>query len=338
MSATTTSTPVRRRTGIGWGDLAWLTWRQHRWAVVALGGLVVLGSAFSLVMASFSGQADADVPAFFREVIGFTATGRNMVILSTVFGGLVAVFWAAPLLAHEYEQRTYVLAWGQDLSPTRWLAGKVVLLVVPAVALAAGLGAATTVLLRAVNAWVASTRATQQVYLPFGPFGSDAFEAAPLMQAGYALFGFALGLALSAVFRRTLVAMAVTLGVFTVVRLLMANVWRPRFWSPERFVEPFPQPLDELMTAESALQDSLRVGSGFLDAAGNEVRLPICSGETEATYNQCLRESGIVSYYVDHHPVDRLVPFQLFEFALYGLLSAGLLVLAFGLVRRAYRL
>src|SRR5699024_8746632 len=108
------------------------------------------------------------------------------------YGAVVAVFWAAPLLAREHEQRTHLFAWGQDVSALRWLAGKTLLLATIAAAFAALLGSLGTLLLRQFN-----TAATTSRHVGFAVFDGRLFEAAPLVQVGYALFGFALGLLFS---------------------------------------------------------------------------------------------------------------------------------------------
>ncbi|MEU4801909.1 hypothetical protein [Actinosynnema sp. NPDC023587] len=332
----TTSTPVRSRTKVGWGDLAWLTWRQHRLLIVIGVGLAALGSLTAVAVAWAVGSPGNSAAEFLTAHLQPRVAGQLLTMFPMAFGALVAVFWAAPLLASEYEQKTHFVAWGQDLSPARWLLGKVVLLGVSAIGLTAVSGAAVQHLLTAVNTHV-GTRGTVTGHLPFPPFLLDSYESDPLVQVGFAAFGFALGLVVSALTRRTVVSMGIALGLFLLVRLLVAVVWRPRFWTPERLVTPIDdQGRAEFDVLYAKMDDSMPVGSGYLDGSGNEVELSRSCYETD--FNQCLRESGVVSFFADHHPIDRLVPFQLFEFAVFAVLAAGLLALAFRLVRRSHRL
>jgi ABC-type nitrate/sulfonate/bicarbonate transport system ATPase subunit len=67
-----------------------------------------------------------------------------------LYAAVIAAFWAAPLVSREYEQGTHLLAWSQDVAPSRWLAGKATALLIPAVPGAVVLG----ILYRFVSAWV----------------------------------------------------------------------------------------------------------------------------------------------------------------------------------------
>jgi hypothetical protein len=58
------------------------------------------------------------------------------------------------------------------------------------------------------------------------------FGARDIAPAGYAAFGFVLGVTVGALIRRTLPAMAVTLAVFVTVQLIMPNVVRPHLLPP----------------------------------------------------------------------------------------------------------
>ena len=253
----------------------------------------------------------------------YDGAARALSLAPVMAGVLVAVFWAAPLLAREYEQRTHLVVWTQDLTPVRWLVGKVVLL-----------GAAVVVLLNTVNAHSAEGER-------FGPFDSDAFEVVPHVQVGYALFGFALGLALSAVTRRTVLSMGLSFGVFFVVRGLVASLWRPYYATPLRNAAPFDPVAGGSSEDAWPGPDHLMVDVGYLNAAGAEVEVShtACtapSGSPEE-YGRCLADQGVVQLFVDHQPPDRVVPFQLVELGVYTAFAAGLLVLAFWWVKRMHR-
>lgn len=325
MTATTTAAPVATRSHVGWGDLLWLTWRQHRWTILGTGALVVAVVGLALGMAWHT-DATGDTHELLGEW-GYIGTAQMLTFAPTVFGAVIAVFWAAPLLSREYEQRTHLVVWSQDITPLRWLTGKVVLLGVTAVAFAAGLGLALVKLLNSIN--------EVNVQPPFPPFSASSFEAAPQVQAGYAAFGLALGLAFSAVTRRTVPAMGLTLGVFFVTRSFVAGGWRPYFLEPLRKVEPYGV---FSMSVGTGDDQSWRVKGYLADAAGNQIRnFDVCTDvNSHVEYTKCMNDSGIhyVSY---HHPIERLVPFQWFETGVFAVLAAGLFALAFVWVRRARR-
>lgn len=330
MTGTTTAAPAATRARVGWGDLLWLTWRQHRWTV---GGTAVLVAAVAALCLGMAWHIDAsghmEHELLFGE-FGYRNLSRLLGFLPMTTGFLVAVFWAAPLLSREYEQRTHLVVWTQDLSPVRWLAGKVVLLGVPAVALAAGFGAAVVTLMNSVNAVTTE-------FVPYTPFDTDAFEAVPHVQVGYAALGFAVGLALSAFTRRTVLSMGLALVGFGVVRVLVSGLWRPHFQEPLRAAEPI-SPNDGIWLSLRNRGDWI-VDAGYLDAAGNEVRFVDigCAGTGEGWFERCMAESGIVQNYYDYQPVDRVLSFQLFELGVFTALAAALVALAFWWVKRAHR-
>ncbi|MBV8931799.1 MAG: hypothetical protein JOZ47_18775 [Kutzneria sp.] len=287
-------------------DLVWLTWRQHRWLLVvtavAIGGFVVCCQ-----LAQPSGQGVRVAP----DWIAFLNT------LAPVYAGLVAVFWGAPLLAREYEQRTHLLVWGLDVSPVRWLFSKTVLLAAVAAVLAVVLGMAGTA--------IASE----------GPFSVVGFEYWPPIQVVYVVFGLALGTTVSVMVRRTVLSMVATLVGFTAVRVLIAKLARPVYLPPVRSIAP----LADWPRIEPF---ALVVDQGNLDAAGNLVpqdMLIQCAlgGGTSLSgdaMSACQKKLGVTQTFSDYQPVERLLDFHLIETAIFLVLSAGLLLLAWRLVRR----
>jgi hypothetical protein len=329
-TAVKTAAPAGTRTRVGWGDLLWLTWRQHRWMIIGTAAVAVAVTALALGMAWHT-DATGDTHRLLGRW-GYLGTTQALSFVPTVAGGVIALFWAAPLLSREYEQRTHLVVWSQDVTPLRWLAAKAVLLGVIAAALAAGLGMALIKLMNSINAVMAD-------FAPFRPFESGLFEAAPQVQVGYAAFGFALGLAFSAVTRRTVLSMGLTVGVFVAVRGLVASAWRPYFQEPVRVIEPF----DAHTRSSNGFwgaggKGSWAVDGGYSDASGKLVPFPKeCGGsQTLDDFGQCMNDKG-VHYLSEFHPVERLAAFQWFEFGIFAVLAAGLFALAFVWVRRARR-
>ncbi|MFI9007458.1 hypothetical protein ACIGNX_09545 [Actinosynnema sp. NPDC053489] len=314
------------RTRVGWGDLAWLTWRQHRWTVAGTAAVVLVAAATALGMAWHVDATGGTHELFGR--FGYEGVSQVLAVLPAAFGLVVAVFWAAPLLAREYEQRTHLVVWSQDVTASRWLAAKVVLLGVTASALAAGLGLALGRLMDGINS-------LHREYALFHPFGHAAFEAAPHVQVGYAAFGFALGLAFGATTRRTVLSMGLTLVAYVVTRVAVAAFWRPYFRSPLREVQSY---ADYSGSYDGRVGTRWTVDGGYLDASGTEIGFPRACADIDgsAAYDKCMTDQG-VRFFTEYHPVDRVAAFRLFEFAVFAALTAGLLVLAFTRVRRARR-
>jgi hypothetical protein len=326
---TAVAVPVRRRDKVGWGDLLWLTWRQHRWMVGAVAVVLGVGAVACLVLAAV---VDARGTTEILGRIGVYGLAQLAAVAPMGVGAVIAVFWAAPLVAREYEQKTSVVVWSQDLSPARWVLGKIVLLGVPAIGLAAGFGLAVRRLMAVLN------ELQPLSYRPFRPFEPVVFDAAPLVQIGYAAFGFALGLALSALTRRTLVAMALTLGGYIFARVLVLGAWRPYYQTPIREVWPY----ETGGGRHSTLDDNrMYVDSGYLDAAGNEVPFPMVCARTARNgddFGQCMAEHGVVSNFSDYQPADRVGAFQVIEFFVFAVPAAALLVFAYYWVKRSHRI
>ncbi|RZQ62389.1 hypothetical protein [Amycolatopsis suaedae] len=320
-AATQTTTASRTEAdghrGTGWADLVWITWRQHRLALAGTGGLLVL-TAVLMVVFGLTVRPVGRYGEFDRSLLDLTQYAIPG------YAALIAVFWAAPLLAREYEQRTHLLAWGQDVSPLRWLTGKTAVL--------AGVAVVYAVVLGLVSSWLMHRlRAVLPDWPLIRPFSGHGFESSPLLQAGYALFGFALGLAVSAISRRTVVSMGITLALFAGIRVFVIENLRPYFMTPVRSVFP--------LGAEfrPGGRDDLFVGGGMLDAAGNEVDPARCAmpvGPDGDPY-LCERQAGAVSHFVDVQPADRLAAFQLIEFGLFAALAVVLAVVTWRVMRRS---
>ena len=121
-------------------------------------------------------------------------------------------------MSREIESGTYRLAWTQSVTRTRWLATKIAVVGLIAMAVAG--------LLSLVVTWWA--RPLDRVGANL--FGS--FDVRGIAPIGYAAFGFALGITAGLVIRRTLPAMATVAVVFTAVHLAMAKLIRPHLFAP----------------------------------------------------------------------------------------------------------
>jgi hypothetical protein len=138
-------------------------------------------------------------------------------ILAIVVPGVIGIFWGAPLVAREVEAGTFRLAWTQSVTRTRWLAAKL-----------GAIGLASTAvagLLSLIVTWWASPldQATLNRFATF--------DQRDIVAIGYAAFAFALGVTAGVLIRRTLPAMATTLGAFGVVRLAIHWI-RPELIAP----------------------------------------------------------------------------------------------------------
>jgi hypothetical protein len=207
--------------------MTWLVWRQYRAqlyvAVAALAALTVLLLITGLQMASQYHSALAACAASHScgnlantVFLGSHAVGF-LVILTLGVPGLLGLFWGTPLVATELETGTSQFAWAQSITRKRWLVVKTgwVLLA------AAAWGSAVSALL---TWWSGPNNALQ-----LDAFKPGRFDIQGIVPVGYALFAVALGIAAGTLLRRTLPALAVTLAVFTAVRIVIAEVIRPHY-------------------------------------------------------------------------------------------------------------
>jgi ABC-type transport system involved in multi-copper enzyme maturation permease subunit len=210
--------------------MTWLTWRQFRaQTLVAVGALALLAIYLVYLGNEIRGFYDTKIvncaaQACYLARMDFRNTYSNaisvMVVLLIAVPGLIGVFWGAPLVAQELEQRTDRLVWNQSVTRTRWLAVKLAV-----VGLAS---AAVTGLFSLLLTWSAS-RYDQVIGERFAALSFGSRNIVPI---GYALFAFVLGTVLGMVLRRTLPAMAITLAVFAALQLLIPTVVRENLMPP----------------------------------------------------------------------------------------------------------
>jgi len=148
---------------------------------------------------------------------------------------VVGLFWGAPLIARELETGTAALAWNQSVTRTRWLAVKLTIGGLTAMAL--------TEALSLIQTWWAvpiSQAAADGASIGFAQsrFSQLNFATHGITPLGYAAFAFALGVAAGALIRHTLPAMALTLAIFAALQVAMPLWIRPNLAPPDHTVNP----------------------------------------------------------------------------------------------------
>lgn len=276
--------------------MAWLTWRQDRW-VIGFVALVALVGAYALISIDLSKAEPATLP------LG----GFYGLILQMSFGGLVGMFWGAPLIGRELEERTYFVAWGQDVTPVRWLHGKLVVFLPVAVVLAVLLG------------------------LGDGYTGPDnlswsTFEANSFVQVGYVVMGLGIGVLAGLVTRHVFTAIAMTLVAFAGVRLVL-SFSRDYYLPPQRAIVTSDQTVNLPRGAAT-------LAEGFVNAELEPVDVNAQCEQVRGV-SDCLRSvRATAGMYVDYQPVERVGLFRFFEFGICTLAGAGALAVTFLLLRR----
>lgn len=291
--------------------MTWVTFRQHRWPLL-LGALLVVVVAAALLATGDTIREQAGSTAY-RSAKELPAFGGMRILVGLVVLVLPAaggVFVGAPLLAQELEQRTHDLAWTQSITRRRWLLVKLGLLAVAVVAVAGTVAAVVT--------WWERPLVDHGLSGPWGWFDHG------LTLPAYALFAFALGVAVGTLTGRTVVAMAVTLAVYASARYAVTAWWRPRYRAPVETVTPLGRPLvangaDGRWVIDAFLVD----GQGHRLTDEQAAELPQLHDQVGGAPG-----AGLFSQHVLAHPADRLIQFELIEAGIFVALAALLIGLA----------
>jgi hypothetical protein len=216
-----------------------LSLRQFRtqgWAAIGLLVLaaVLLGSTGPHLAQLYSDYAksQAACPTSGRCLQTRISIGRLNQLLQLIgtalvaAPGLVGAFWGAPLISRELEHGTHRLAWTQSITRTRWLTVKL--------AVVGGASVAATGLLSLMVTWWSTPIDRADT----NRFSAGLFGERNITPLGYAAFGFALGVTIGLLIRRTLPAMATTLALFLGVRLAFTYLIRQHLLTPVHLTQP----------------------------------------------------------------------------------------------------
>jgi hypothetical protein len=241
--------------------MIWLTWRQFRAqaisAVAALAAFALLlavteshisslyaasgiagchggtcaGLASQFLVNLTSGQGVPLLPDGTNEYVILYFLSVLVILIAPA---IIGIFWGAPLIARELESGTCRLAWNQSITRTRWLAVKLALTGVAAMAV--------TEAFSLIQAWWAAPIGKavglggSASIITEGRFGWFVFPTHGITPLGYAAFAFALGVTAGLLIRRPIPAMAVTLAIFAAVQFV-TPVWvRPNLLPSSRTI------------------------------------------------------------------------------------------------------
>ncbi|MEV4254675.1 ABC transporter permease subunit [Spirillospora sp. NPDC049652] len=340
--------------------MIWLSLRQFRWQALVAAVALVLVAAFALYLGSdirdaYSAargncrargncpQALAEFQARYRETMLFIAAGLGLGL------ALLGTFWGAPLVARELEAGTHRLVWNQSVTRRRWLATKLSVTALAAMAATAAVSALLTWAARPVDEASANR------------FDTILFGSRNLAPVGYALFAVTLGTVAGLLIRRTLPAIAVTMVAFIAVQFLIPNLVRPHLMPPETATMAMPaDAINRARNLGSITGGPVIGGITLLDEpdAWISSTSPLLTSDgrplSGARFGRCLNspprtgargtfgDTAVCLGRLDLHlkityqPADRYWLFQLLETAFYVLLSA--LLASFALWRIRHRL
>lgn len=318
--------------------MIWVVWRQQRAQLITLLTLLVVAGGAAVVLRTamvsyidghglqsclsdglkMGSSCGSGAQAFATAWFDWMKAGQLLILALPL---LIGLFCGAPLFARELEQGTHVLAFTQSVSRIRWMISK----------FAVGLGPAlfVVVALQVLVEWWVSA-AGMMGPLASGPFYYTNFSVGSLAPAAYTAFAFAVGMFVGAAFRRTLVGMTVTLGVFVVVRYLV--------YSFQDFMLPTQRVFSGDPSTLPSAAYGLVHGYGYINAAGAVLtyrQLPTMRCVTDkavplfADQAACYRHYGLVNSFYDLIPADTSGTMQLVQAGIYVGITV-LLVLATG--------
>ncbi len=203
--------------------MVWLAWRQFRaQAALALGATLVV----VVVLVATRGHIDDTYGiGGSNDLTGFSDWLRLLGTALIAVPALIGAFWGAPLLTREFEDHTYRVVWTQSITRNRWLATKIAVTGLVAVAVVA-------VFALVFTWWSGPIDSTGN------RIGTANFAQRGIVPIGYALFGLALGTLVGAIVRRTIPAIAASLAGFLIVRMFVQKVVRSHLISTQSVSVP----------------------------------------------------------------------------------------------------
>jgi len=323
--------------------MSWLVWRLHRTqlniAAALLAAFTVLLLVTGLQMASqYHSAVTACTASHSCASLGSTlflgshAVGF-LVIMTLGVPALFGLFWGAPLVASEFEAGTGQFAWMQSVTRKRWLAvttGWTLLT-------AAAWGGAVSAL---VTWWSGPDNALQ-----LDQFKPGRFDIMGIVPVGYALFAMALGLCAGALLRRTMPALAVTLGGFIAVRAVITLWLRPHYMSAVTVTQ-------NLFSGYTPAGSYWQLAQGILDPAGRLVPNPdgaaidgipvgslpgACASSASGAVRptpSCRQALDAFHSFITYQPASRYWAFQGIETGIFVALAAALVAVTAVVVLR----
>jgi ABC-type transport system involved in multi-copper enzyme maturation permease subunit len=219
---------------IGGTTMIWLTWRQFRLQVLVFLGVV---AALAVVLAVTGPGLLDDYQSDKTEFLRRTAYEQiNQVLYLAGLGLLYVVppvigaFWGAPLIARELEAGTHRLVWTQSISRSHWLAIKVGLTGLAAIAITGLLSFAVSWWSDPIDDAISAGDSSGIFYVP--RLMPAVFGARGIVPMGYAAFAFVLGVTIGLLARRSVVAIAITLTAVLLLQILSPFLLRPHLITP----------------------------------------------------------------------------------------------------------
>jgi ABC-type transport system involved in multi-copper enzyme maturation permease subunit len=327
--------------------MIWLTWRQLRTQALTVFAAVTMLAIYLVVLGlQIRHSYDTDIVGCTAATCDSAIRHFSTTYIFPVFGigalliaapGLLGVFWGAPLIARELEEKTHRLVWNQSVTRTRWLAIKLGFVAAVAVAVAG--------LLSALLTWSAS----RYDQVKGDRFVAQVFDSRNVVPLGYAAFALVLGTVTGLLVRRAVPAMAITLAVFVAIQVLMPLGIRSHLMPPRTTtvtldaaamthiggfgfsetggrVQDYTMPGTWPLTSEYALFNP--DGAPFTITQARQ-----CLAGERPRIDACMANQNLHFSY-RYQPASRYWPFQWIELSVFLMLTALLTGFGFWWIRR----
>jgi len=331
---------------VPWRRMAWVTWRQHRFALAGvaalLGALAVwlwiaglqLHHAYTAATTCHpaSSPACADLVTSFNGMGGILANGF---ILQAV-PALIGAFAGAPVLAREMEAGTFRYAWTQGFGRWRWTLAKLVPL---AVTVAAAAGAVSVLVSWYYQPYLAPGNQALSL-TEWSPLAAGLFTLRGIAFAAWTLAAFAIGALAGMLIRRVVPAMAATLAAYTGLAFAAGLYLRQHYLIPLVARNLFNPPGNAFIASQWWTK-----GGNFAFAGRPPINLmmqfcpPSAVGAvgpgkpSPGTLWRCFAQHGYTQW-TSYQPASRFWPFQWIEGGWLLALSVLLIAVTIWLVRR----
>jgi hypothetical protein len=221
-----------------WRRMTWVTWRQHRFALIGVAAFLGALAVWLLIAGSQLHHAYAVATAC-RPVSALACselTNRFNGIDNGLLNGfalqpvpaLIGAFIGAPLLARQLETGTFRYAWTQGFGRVRWTLAKLVGLAVVLTAAAGAFSLLISWYFRPYFQPGNRALALSQV----SPLNPGLFDLRGVGFAAWTLTPFAIGSLAGMVIRRVLPAIVATLATYTGLALATGLYFRRHYLTP----------------------------------------------------------------------------------------------------------
>jgi hypothetical protein len=327
--------------------MTWLTWRQSRaQAIAAAAALAVLAAALvvtgpnlvhlydtnGIATCSLNRTCRTLADNFQAKLAGTDAILYGIGILVLLLApGLLGVFWGAPLVTRETEARTFSLAWNQSVTRTQWMAIKLGLVGLLAMATAGLLSLMLTWWSSPIDTAISLSGSTRIDLARLGPALFDSRDITPV---GYAAFAFALGVTAGLLIRRTVPAMAATLACYAFVQFAWPIWIRQHLVAPAHAIVTLdPANIFQIRDVNGSMtlsalptfsqQGAWVLSSQIVGPSGRPIRVPAyppCMSGSNNAMQACLAWIGRLHLRqaVTYEPASRFWQFQWTETAIFA--------------------